>query len=155
MTRRARASPSQHGAVAPQPSGVAGTHRYVEHTGEVELELEGPTEAAVFEQAALALAELVRRPGGGAAESREIVLPPAERSLLLVDWLGELVFLAEVDGFVPDRVTRLDVDASGLHVLVEGRCGTPAHLVKAVTLHGLRFGRDAGGGWQARVVLDV
>lgn len=132
-----------------------GTHRYVEHTGEVELELEGPTEAAVFEQAALALAELVRRPGGGTAESREIALPSAERSLLLVDWLGELVFLAEVDGFVADRVFRLDVDASGLRAVVEGRRGSPAHLVKAVTLHGLHFGKARGGGWQARVVLDV
>jgi SHS2 domain-containing protein len=141
--------------VAPQSSGVAGTHRYVEHTGEVELELEGPTEAAVLEQAALALAELVRRPGGGAPGSREITLPPAERSLLLVDWLGELVFLAEVDGFVPDRISRLEVDASGLRAVVEGRRGRPAHLVKAVTLHGLRFGKAPGGGWQARVVLDV
>jgi SHS2 domain-containing protein len=130
-------------------------YRFVEHVGELELRLEAASEPEIFGAALAAFAELVRTDGEGDPASHEVELTAGEHALLLVDWLGELVFLAEVDGFVPDRVTRLDVDASGLHVLVEGRCGTPAHLVKAVTLHGLRFGRDAGGGWQARVVLDV
>ncbi len=32
----------------------------------------------------------------------------------LADWLGELAFLAETEGFVPGRVERLDLRPDGL-----------------------------------------
>ena len=133
-------------------TGVARRHRFAEHGGEVELELEAPTEAEVLEEAAVALAELIGRPGGS-RERREISVTAADLPLLLVEWLSELVFLAEVDGFVPERST---VELNALHLLAtaEGRRGAPAHLVKAVTLYRLAFER-VDDLWRARVVLDV
>jgi SHS2 domain-containing protein len=129
-------------------------HRLVEHVGEIELALEATSEAGLFAEAAAAFGELVdgSRPRGEPFR-RHVSLAGAERPLLLVDWLNELVFLAEVEGFVPERVERLDLE-SGLSATVVGVRGRPRHLVKAATLDDLEVSHDRKG-WHARVVLDV
>lgn len=134
------------------------THRFVEHVGEVELELEAASEAGVFEAALTAFADLVAtgEEASGAEEParHEIELEAGDRALLLVDWLSELVFLAEVKRFVPERTSALELVDSRLRATVEGHRGRPRHLVKAVTLNKLRLEQE-GGRWNGRLVLDV
>jgi SHS2 domain-containing protein len=127
--------------------------RWVEHTAELELEVEAPSKEAVFGDALAAFAEL-SGDGGGAPAVRALSLEADEPSLLLVDWLQELVYLGETEGFVPERIRSLELDETRLTATVEGHTGEPRHLVKAVTLHRLEFQPDDGG-WRARVVLDV
>jgi SHS2 domain-containing protein len=129
-------------------------HRWVEHTGELELELEAPEERDIFAAALGAFNELVDDGSRGPPESREVMLRSPERATLLADWLNELVFLAETDGFVPERATVLELAPDGLHATVEGYRSRPPHLVKAVTYHGLEFAAEEGH-VRARVVLDV
>jgi SHS2 domain-containing protein len=130
-------------------------YRFVEHVGEVELRLEAASEPEIFGAALAAFAELVRTDGEGDPASHEVELTAGEHALLLVDWLGELVFLAEVSQFVPERVASFTLADSCLRATVEGRRGRPRQLVKAVTLNKLELGQQEGGGWHARVVLDV
>ena len=78
----------------------------------------------------------------------------ADRAALLAAWLEELVFLAETEEFVPERVAEMELAPGTLRARVEGRHATPRHLVKSVTYHRLEVRRDATG-WVARVVLDV
>lgn len=132
-------------------------YRWVEHTGELELEIEAATEAAALEEALAAFGELAaggEEEGGGEPASHEVSASAPDRPALLAEWLGELVFLAETEDFVPERVARLELGEGGLRATVEGRRGRPPHLVKAVTYHGLTFRRD-GDVWRARAVLDV
>jgi SHS2 domain-containing protein len=128
-------------------------HRFVEHTGEVQLELEARTEEGVFTEAASAFRELVGA-GDGEGERREVQLSGADRALLLVEWVNELVFLAEVEGFVPVRVRSVELSPGGLRATVEGHRGRVPHLVKAVTLNDLKLERTDDT-WHARLVLDV
>jgi SHS2 domain-containing protein len=129
------------------------TYRWVDHTAELELELEAGTAEAIFEEAASAFGELVGR-GGGEPAARRVELIATDRATLLADWLEELVFLADVDGFVPERVRELVLRDASLAATVEGVLGSPAPLVKAVTYHGLEL-KEERDGWRARVVLDV
>jgi SHS2 domain-containing protein len=128
--------------------------RWVDHTSELELEIEAPSEEAVFEEALTALAELSGT-AGGRAVTREIEVEADDRALLLVEWLSELVYLSETEELIPERVVSLELADRRLRATVEGRRGEPRHLVKAVTLHRLELRRDAKLGWRARVVLDV
>jgi SHS2 domain-containing protein len=132
----------------------AGVFRWVEHTAELELEIEAPTTEAVFEEALAALAELVRD-GDGSPTTWKIALEADDLPMLLVDWLQELIYLGETKGFVPERIASLELEESRLDATVEGHAGEPRHLVKAVTLHRLHLRPDDEGGWRARVVLDV
>ena len=109
----------------------------------------------MFVEALAALSELLgREPPQGAAVRRELDLAAPDRGALLADWLAELAYLAEADGFVPRQVERFELGGDSLSATVVGHLGAPPHLVKAVTYHRLEFA-GAGDEWRARVVLDV
>jgi len=129
--------------------------RWLEHTGEAELEIESDSEPGVFAEALGGLAELIGEPaGGGARSTYRLEVRAGDRAGLLVAWLEELLWIAERDGVVPERVVTLDLDGGRLRAEVLARPGPPRPLVKAVTWHDLCF--EAGAeGFRARVVLDV
>jgi SHS2 domain-containing protein len=133
-------------------------YRWVEHTGELELEITAGSERAVFSEGLAALGELLAERAAGESEGRELVhevsVSAPDRATLLADWLGELAFLAETQGLVPERLDRLELSPNRLEAKVAGTRGSPAHLVKGVTYHRLEMQRD-GETWRARVILDV
>ena len=126
-----------------------------EHTGELELSIDAPTEAAVFADALAAYAELVSDDGSPDREQRKIELRSDDRAALLAEWLEELVYLADAQRFVPEHPAALELEGERLRAVVRGHIGDPSPLVKAVTRHRLSFESDGSGGWRARVVLDV
>ncbi|HEX2233955.1 MAG TPA: archease [Thermoleophilaceae bacterium] len=135
------------------------SHRWVEHTGELELEISASDERAVFAEGFAAMRELLAGDGdsesaGAEPVTRAIELAGSDRAALLADWLAELAVLGETEGLVPEGLRDLELDAEGLRATIEGRTGSPSHLVKGATYHRLAFEPSADG-WFARVVLDV
>jgi SHS2 domain-containing protein len=129
-------------------------HEWRSHTAEVELAIEAETPEDVFRESAVAFGELVARSGEGEPASHPIALAAPDRGALLVEWLEELIFLADTAQFIPEGVAELHANESSLRGVVVGRRGEVEPLVKAATYHGLRFAQE-GAMWQARVVLDV
>lgn len=127
-------------------------YRFVEHTAELELELEGSSAEDVLQEALRAFAELAGR-GEGDPVEREIDVAAPDLPALLAAWLDELLFVAETEGLLPE-VAEVSVHGSRALALVRGRRGEARPLVKGVTLHRLRFRRE-NGAWRGRVVLDV
>ena len=131
------------------------SYRWVEHTAELEMEIEAPTEEGVFVDALLALVELLGDDSrGDPLSAREIALGGRERAVLLVEWLDELVYMAETEDLVPEDVVRIELSDDGLAATVRCRRGSPRHLIKAATYHRLAF-EPSGHGFRATVVLDV
>jgi SHS2 domain-containing protein len=128
--------------------------RWIEHTGELELELEAASERGIFETGFHAMRELIQSNQWRERLEVPVALTGSDRAALLADWLGELAFLAETRGLVPERLASLTLTDDGLRAVVQGSAGDPPHLVKGVTYHGLRFERTEDG-WRARAVLDV
>jgi SHS2 domain-containing protein len=129
-------------------------YRWVEHTAELELHIEADTPRAVFQEALAAFAELVSDGTAGEAVVHDLWLTAPDRAALLVQWLEELVYLAETEDFVPQEVVSIDVGRQEVRARVQGVLGSPRPLVKAVTYHGLELARREGA-WRARLVLDV
>jgi SHS2 domain-containing protein len=129
-------------------------YRWVDHTAEVELAIDGPDERGVFEDALLALAELLGFASARGGEQRTVVVEAPDRPALLATWLEELVFLAESQGFVATGLQSLQVHDRRLEAIVNGLLDEPPPLVKAVTYHGLTF-EPRDDGYFASVVLDV
>jgi SHS2 domain-containing protein len=124
------------------------------HTAEIELAIEAESEEQVFADAAAAFAELVALEDGGTDEQRRVALEAPDRASLLVEWLQELIFLADSEGFVAERASDVRLEDGSLHATLVGRRAPFEPLVKAATYHGLQFARE-GNMWRARVVLDV
>ncbi|MBV9366619.1 MAG: archease [Solirubrobacterales bacterium] len=134
------------------------TYRWVDHTADLELEIESPSEPAVFEEALRALAELLAESDGHSDATsttrREVTAEAPDRPTLLAAWIEELAFLAESEGFVATRIVEINLAGGGLRATVAGALGDPPPLVKAVTYHRLTF-EPYRDGYVARVVLDV
>jgi SHS2 domain-containing protein len=133
------------------------SHVFEEHTGEARLRLRAPSLTALFEEAALALAELMcSDPGAPTGEALRVQARASDRDALLAAWIDELVFLSETHKRVwtEARVERLtDTEIDGTIRGVE-----PSALrtqVKAATLHDLRIVDTGCGEVEATMVLDV
>ena len=127
-------------------------HRFVDHTSELEIELEAASAEGVLVEALDAFVELAGT-GAGEIVERKVELEASDLPALLATWLDELLYLAETEGLLPESAD-LEVSGAGLRGLVRLRHGEPRPLVKAVTLHRLRL-RPENGLWRGRVVLDV
>ena len=133
--------------------------RWIDHGDELELELESESEDGVFIDALEAVRELLEEDTGaglgGEAETR-VVASGGGRAELLADWLRELSALAEGEGFVPGRIAALELRDDGLTATVEGSCGEPAKLVRAVSDDGLVYEPAPDSHrFHARAVLTV
>ena len=133
-------------------------YRWVDHTSEIELQIEGGSEREVFEEALEALRGLLsERSGAGEVGERasfEVAASAPDLPALLAEWMSELVYLVETEGLLPERLDRLDLDEQSLEADVSGPLSAPSHLVKAVTYHRLAM-EERDGTWHATVVLDV
>ncbi len=130
-------------------------YRWIDHTSEVELLVEAEDEPTVFADAVAALAELLDDGGAkGETDVQHLSGGAPDRATMLAELLGEIVFRAEHEGFVPVRLASIDIAGGRFEAAVTGRPGTTSQLVKAVTYHRLSF-EPAEGGFRATVVLDV
>ena len=138
-------------------SDTKAMHEFLDHTSELELHVRAPTFAELAGEAGRALVELMK-PGcdeTGVGEWRSIAAEGVDRAALLVAWLNELVYLAEVERWVPTEIQAeltgdnvLEIRARGVHLK------EAPSLVKAATYHGLQV-RDTDAGVEAEVIFDV
>ena len=137
--------------------------RWVDHTAELELAIEAPSEEGVFADALAALGELLTSEQQRGPEERSEQRPEVQRQIsveaedrpaLLAAWMEELVFLAETDGLEPVAVETIELGQGSAQATVRGQLGRPPPLVKAITYHRLSFAPSADG-YRATVVLDV
>jgi SHS2 domain-containing protein len=137
-------------------SGAA--HTFEEHTGEVRLQVTARSCEELFSEAGRALAELMLgelAPTLELGPERRVEVRGHDRAALLVEWLNELIFLAETQKQVFTQLQVEHVDETQARAVVRGV--SPDRLetaVKAATLHGVSV-ESSGGSWRAAVVLDV
>lgn len=140
------------------------TVRFLDHTADVGAEITAASLEELFAEAATALLETIVDPGTvrpSLHRSFELAAPDLET--LLVDWLGELVYVFEVDRqlFADAEVTVNEGEAGPrLAAVARGEPYDPDRhpvrvLVKAVTHHALEVACRPDGTWFARVIFDI
>jgi len=130
-------------------------YRELEHTADWELEVWGPDITALLEQAAQGMyslmgLELAERP----RQRRRLVIEAEDREGLIVEFLGELLFLQESEGLAFDSIDLAD-HWGAVHADLEGASiRGQTKEIKAVTFHRLEV-RDTPRGLETRIVFDV
>jgi SHS2 domain-containing protein len=71
-----------------------------------------------------------------------------------VDWLGELAYLAEANGFVADHILFRILSRTRVEAELCGRRHGFERVIKAVTYHDLSV-EETCEGYMATVVFDV
>ena len=134
--------------------------QFLDHTGDI---VDAADPGALFADAARAFTETITdREALEADEIVEVSLSADGIDLLLVDWLSELVYRFDAEGWLARDVEVAVSEAEGEWTLrarlTGGRFDPERHevrvLVKAVTYHALDV-VQIGARWHARVVLDI
>jgi SHS2 domain-containing protein len=132
----------------------------LEHTADIGVRARGPSLAALFENAAAGLLEVAYDPQAvGARDSRPLAAEAADRESLLLNWLQEVLWLVDGEGWLPRRVEVHQISETRVTGTAHGEPRDPARhamrvIVKAVTYHLLSI-REERGTWVAEVYLDI
>lgn len=130
-------------------------HREIEHTADWELEVWGPDMEALLQQAAHGMYRLIGvELAAGDRLEHCLELEAADREALLVEFLGELLYLMESAGVAFDEL-EMTVDGCRVAARLTGAAiASQGKQIKAVTYHRLEV-RTTGQGLRTRIVFDV
>ena len=132
----------------------------LEHTADIGVRARGPSLAALFENAAAGLLDVAFDAGAVAArESRPLLAEAADRESLLVNWLDEILWLVDGEGWLPHLVEVHEISETRVTGIARGESRDPSRhllrmIVKAITYHLLSV-REERGAWVAEVYLDI
>ena len=132
----------------------------LEHTADIGVRARGASLAALFENAAAGLLDVAFDPQAVAGrETRALAAEAADRESLLVNWLQEVVWLVDGEGWLPRVVEVREISATRVAGVARGEPRDPSRhpmrvIVKAVTYHLLSV-REEKGAWVAEVYLDI
>ena len=131
----------------------------IDHTADLGLAARGATRDELFANTALGMMSIIGDAERVAeAETRPVRATADDPAALLAAFLGELLFLLEVDGFVTRRVEVESVTDRDVRATAYGEPLGPHHElkteIKAVTHHDLSV-EQRDGTWHATVLFDV
>jgi SHS2 domain-containing protein len=143
---------------------------FVDHTADLAARLEAPALSGLYEAAAGALTAALTIPERVEPRlTRTIVLEARDPELLLVDWVAELLYCFETEGYLVSDATvgvAAPLGAGGhasshwrLDATVAGETRDPARhplkvLVKGITFHRLKI-EERDGRYETLLVFDI
>ncbi len=134
--------------------------RVLEHTADIGFEAFGATREEVFANAAHALMNFFEdRKAIQPAERVPIHVEGSDSSALLVNWLSEILYLQDTEGWLFSEFEVRGLEETSLDAVAGGEKLDPSRhhvklLVKAITYHQLALERTAQG-WRAQVYVDI
>ena len=128
----------------------------IEHTADWAFRARGRNLAELFENAARAMTSLDKGAAAGKSSvTRDVDVEGIDRETLLVNWLNEILYLAQTHREVYDRFRVSQVSDHHIRARVRGRpSGNRVSHIKAATFHDLGI-KQTPEGFEATVVLDV
>jgi SHS2 domain-containing protein len=139
-------------------------YEYLEHTADIKFLAYGKTLEEVFENAALAMFNVIIDTEKVSGETvREVFLKSPNLESLLVDWLSELLYLFEVDEIVFRKFQVKEIKEEGSEYSINARVSGEEFYsknfpfeteIKAVTYNQLEI-EETTDGWRAQVVVDI
>ena len=135
-----------------------------DHTADLGLRVVGGSLNELFAEAATGLTSLTVADVGSVvvAQERTLQIDSPDLEYLYFDWLSELLFLFESDGWL-SASAEVEVTGNSLRGVVCGETFCEerhrrSHEVKAITYHELSVAsqqRDGKESWSAEVIVDI
>ncbi len=135
-------------------------YHILDHTADLRIEVTGPTRNALFENCALAVTDLLTDPKKiDAALSRQLIAEGLDPVDLLINFLREVLYLFNGEGFLTKAIHISDLSDTSLQADLIGDTFDPARHalrteIKAVTYHQACI-QQRENKWIARVLFDV
>lgn len=135
-------------------------YEFINHTADIGIKIWGESLEELFENAAYALFDIIAELNKVKAENFiEVKIEGEKIDELLADWLRDLLYKFNGEGYLLKKFKVEEVSEKGLEAEVGGeKLDLARHSlkreVKAVTYHGLTVKRRDKR-WEAQVIFDV
>lgn len=135
-------------------------YRFIDHTADFGLEIFGADPKILFEQAAMALSDLIADPASVVAtQDQPMEVDGDDWADLMVNWLRELLYLWNGEERLIGGVAVTAINDNSLSAMIEteafdARRHKIRNEIKAVTYHQIEVGPFEGG-WRAQVIFDI
>ncbi len=135
-------------------------YELIDHTADLGLEIYGKDLKELFENAGEALFEIICDLSQVAESMKKrVVVDGEDLEQLMVTWLGELLYLHDVEGSLFKRFEIEEIGSKSLKATVYGEKFKEGHHtikteIKAVTYHQIQV-REEEDRWTSRVILDL
>jgi SHS2 domain-containing protein len=132
----------------------------LDHTADLRIRVTGSDPAALFENAGLALFDLIVEPGTLTTdETLEVRVQGEDPADLMVNYLRELLYLWTGGEKLVKMIDILHISDTAVSARLsidryQPQCHDILHEIKAVTYHQIDV-RMTADGWQATVVFDM
>jgi SHS2 domain-containing protein len=139
---------------------MASPYELLDHTADLRVRVTGTDRAELYENAGLALFDLITRSEAGSPQTvTPIRVTGADPADLMVNFLRELLYLWTGDGKLVGTIAVGSISDTAIDALVTAGRHDPdrhriRHEIKAVTYHQIDVRRTADG-WQATVIFDI
>lgn len=137
------------------------TFEILDHTADLGILVSGEDLKRLFQNAAHAMTRVMLDHKSEQPDStRELSVEGTDLADLMVRWLGEILFLFEVDNVVVTRTKIISISANRVVAQIET---APFSLsrhevlteIKAVTYHQIQVKQEKMGRWNARIIFDL
>ncbi len=135
-------------------------YEFINHTADLGIRVRGNSLRELFERAAWAMFDiLVELKGVKLKKIKQIEIEGEQIDELLVNWLRELLYKLNGEGYLFREFKVEKLNEQGLKAKVKGEKLNLSHHqlkteIKAVTYHGLKV-KKKGNIWEAQVIFDV
>ena len=129
----------------------------VEHTADWSLRVRGEDLGQLFRYAAVGMAMLMVEDPAALPDDveRNLALEAYDAESLLVDWLNELAYWAEMEQIVINQINIKEISETRMAATVRGgKAPVLDKHIKAVTFHNLAI-KSTDSGLEVTIVFDV
>lgn len=131
-------------------------YEILEHTADLKIRAFGKDKKALFENAMVGMFEGGEYEKEGEEVKRKIEISSFDLSSLLVDFLSEVLYLAEVNQEVYFKVDFKKFSEKEIEGILTGRkLKRMGVQIKGVTYHDLRIKQREDGTWAATILFDI
>jgi len=132
--------------------------KFLEHTADIKFQAFGKSLEEVFENSALAMFNSMFDGKIGNKIKKKISVEGKDNESLLYNFLEELLFLFDSEGFFLSEIEKIKIKGNRLEAEIVGDKAENYKIyidVKAITYNEMFVREEKKGKWVAQVVLDV
>ena len=136
-------------------------YRFLEHTADIRILLEGDVYYKLFTAGTQAIAEILR-PGFCMDQDppytleSTLKLESVDRTALLIDFLSDVLTQNHMDQAIYCDVSIKQLSGSGIDAVIRGNpVDSFEDDIKAVTYHEAEVIQDGKGNWSCMVIVDI
>jgi len=137
------------------------SYKIVEHTADLRLKVSSPTLEDLFRDAAFGMMRVLKTDLEDYLDEkptikRELELGANNTTVLLVDFLNEILTLAETNEEIYTKISFKEIDENSIYAILEGiKIDEFDEDIKAVTYHEVDIKRNKLGELETILIFDI